>query len=211
MLTMAVYQPDFLALTSALFFVYLGFLIPFNYIPLYAETHGTTSGAANVLLAMCYTGSVIGRISTGWAADRLGGFNILAVASILSGILILYWVEVSATDAMTPFAYGLSSGGLIPLGAICVTQISPDMKHIGLRISAMMALCSVGVIGGGPLSGFLLDSAARRPTGYLAVFVFSGVATLVGGIFLVVVRLVWGSRTEMMYEENGYSRKTRQD
>jgi MFS family permease len=210
-LRMTLYKSEFLTLALSLFFIYLGSLIPFNYIPLYAESNGATSATANILLAVSYTGSLIGRVGTTWAADWLGRFNMLAAASILSGISILCWIGTTATDVPTAFAYGLSSGGVLPLGAVCVTQLSPDMKHCGLRISMMMTLCSVGVMGVGPLTGSLLQSSARLSMGYLAVFLLSGVATLFGGIFLIVGRLVWTSRTGAMNEEDGHLRKIRRD
>jgi MFS family permease len=62
----------FLVLSGALFFLYCGMLVPFFYIPLYAEVHGVGTSMGNTLLAICYGGSVLGRISSGWFADRLG-------------------------------------------------------------------------------------------------------------------------------------------
>jgi nitrate/nitrite transporter NarK len=64
-------QPRFLALSAALFFVYGGFLVPFNYIPQFAEYNGHKS-MGNILLAICYSGSAVGRVGTGALADRLG-------------------------------------------------------------------------------------------------------------------------------------------
>ena len=64
-------QPRFLALSAALFFIFGGFLVPFNYIPLFAEYNGHKS-MGNILLAICYSGSAVGRVGTGALADRLG-------------------------------------------------------------------------------------------------------------------------------------------
>ena len=64
-------HPTFLGLSAALFFIYGGYLVPFNYIPLFAEFNGQGS-MGNNLLAICYSGSVVGRIGTGALADRFG-------------------------------------------------------------------------------------------------------------------------------------------
>lgn len=64
-------QPRFLALSAALFFIFGGFLVPFNYIPLFAGYNGHKS-MSNILLAICYSGSAVGRVGTGALADRLG-------------------------------------------------------------------------------------------------------------------------------------------
>lgn len=64
-------QVRFLCLSFALFFIYGGMLLPFNYIPQFAEYNGKRS-MGNNLLAICYSGSVVGRIGTGALADHFG-------------------------------------------------------------------------------------------------------------------------------------------
>lgn len=46
--------------------------MPFNYIGLYAVAEELPDDMGSSLLAICYAGSVIGRILMGWIADRLG-------------------------------------------------------------------------------------------------------------------------------------------
>lgn len=62
----------FLTLSMALLFVFMGMLVPFYWIPLYAVSNGVDGAKPPILLAICYSGSFLGRILTGWAADRLG-------------------------------------------------------------------------------------------------------------------------------------------
>lgn len=196
----AVLQPKFLVLTLALFFIYLGFMIPFNLIPMYAVLNGIDSRVGNVLLAICYAGSFIGRIASGALADRCGRFNILSLAAAITAGLILCWIKMTSFGAMVVFAilFGLFSGGLIPLGSTCVAQITPDMGHIGLRLSVMMALCSIGTFCGGPVSGALLDISPGMD-GYFAVFIFTSLTTLSGAIMLFIARLIWGAKGNMIF------------
>lgn len=63
---------QFITLSVALFFIYMGMLIPFYYIPMYAEEHGLEGSIGNSLLAISYAGSFLGRIGTGWVADKIG-------------------------------------------------------------------------------------------------------------------------------------------
>ncbi|KAK7423156.1 hypothetical protein QQX98_001232 [Neonectria punicea] len=67
-----VFQRQFLVLGAALFFIFMGMLIPFNYVGLYASTNGLSLKMGNNLLSICYGGSVVGRVLTGWIADRFG-------------------------------------------------------------------------------------------------------------------------------------------
>ena len=71
-LSKAILDKRFLLLIAALFFIYCGMLVPFYYIPMYAVELGLDSTTANNLLAIGYAGSVVGRIVTGWFADRIG-------------------------------------------------------------------------------------------------------------------------------------------
>lgn len=68
----AVLEGRFFALCLSLFFIYGGMLIPFYFIPLFAIEHGVGPTMANSLLAIGYAGSVVGRVGSGWIADRFG-------------------------------------------------------------------------------------------------------------------------------------------
>lgn len=82
--------------------------------------------------------------------------------ALLTGSTILCWTVMRTLPAMIAFAvlYGLFSGGLMPLGFACVAKITPpaEMEHMGFRLGFMMMVCSVSAFGGGPLSGYLLES-----------------------------------------------------
>ncbi|KAF4122656.1 Major Facilitator Superfamily [Geosmithia morbida] len=160
----AVAQSRFILLSVSLFFVYGGFLLPFNYIPMFAEFNGH-GGMADALLAICYSGSFVGRISTGALADRFGSFRVLCIMSFGTATLTLCWIFMRTFAGMVAFAvlFGFFSGGLIPLGAVCVADMtSPkDMEHIGFRLGFMMMLCSVSTVGSGPLCGYILQSEGQ--------------------------------------------------
>ncbi|KAI6782095.1 transporter-like protein [Emericellopsis cladophorae] len=191
-------DPSYIALSIALFFIYGGMLIPFNLIPVFAEENHHPD-VAHVLLAICYSGSVVGRIGTGTLADYFGTFNMLCLMAVLTAALTACWVTMTSLPAMIAFAvlYGLFSGGLIPLGSACVAKITPpeQIGQIGLRLGFTMMVCSLSAFGGGPLSNFLLDGTGEN--GWLAASLFSGIATLVGGgiIFVILVsRMVRGGQ-----------------
>ncbi|CAM1500986.1 Fc.00g101480.m01.CDS01 [Cosmosporella sp. VM-42] len=63
---------NFVLLCAALCFIYSGMLIPFTYIPLYGLYCGFEKTVASNFLMACYSGSVAGRVATGWIADRYG-------------------------------------------------------------------------------------------------------------------------------------------
>lgn len=176
----------FLWLSAALCLIYCGMLVPFYYIPTRAEDGGLGSGASNTLLSITYGGSVVGRIGAGALSDRLGRFNVMAVISILTGVITFAWIKMDNHSSQIAFAFlfGFFSGGLIPLGSACVAQTTPNMGHIGLRIGAMMAICSVGGLAGGPISGALRNVS----DGWGPVCSFSALTVLTGTVLLLAIR-----------------------
>lgn len=178
-----IFQRQFLALCASLFFIFMGMLVPFNYIGLYADAVGLLEHMGSRLLAICYAGSVVGRILNGWFADRLGRFNVLIAISLATGVLILCWTRMTTLAGQVIFSlfYGFFSGGLVPLGSACVAQTTTDIGHLGLRIGVMMALCSPGTLTGNPIAGVLLAKLSK----WEAVHVFAGSTVLLGTILLL--------------------------
>ncbi|KOS22713.1 putative transporter [Escovopsis weberi] len=179
-------EPRFLALCAALFFIYGGMLIPFFYIPLFAMEHGINHTLANNLPAIGYGIGILGRVMSGWLADRVGRFNVLIVIATATSIVTYTWVaSISyATMVASTIAFCVFSGGLIPLGSACVGQTTENMQYIGLRIRAKMTMCAFAALGGAPLSGYIKDNGGD----WFGCYAFSASGTLLGAIILVAVR-----------------------
>lgn len=82
--------------------------------------------------------------------------------------------------------YGLGSGCLMPLGTACISQLSPDMRHTGLRQGVVLCLCSIGVLAAGPVTGLLYQDFKSSH----AMQWFTGGMTMLGGLMLLMIR-VW--------------------
>lgn len=191
-LSKAVLERRFLTLCCSLMILFTGMLIPFYYIPLYAQEHGTNGDMANNLLAITYAGSFFSRIGAGWLADRFGRFNVLSSIGICMGVTTVCWLWMTSLGAMIAFTilFGTFSGGVVPLGSACVAQTTCDWRHLGLRIGVMMAFCSIGALAGGPISGMLKDGGGGWP----AVLVFASAAAIVGSLMLLAVRFWYQPR-----------------
>ena len=192
----SILQPHFLALTGSLFFVYLGFGVPFGFIPMYAMFNDYSFRTGNFLLSLCYLGSFFGRTAAGLLADRFGRFNICSTMAIITGTLTICWIAMRTFAGLATFSvlFGFFSGGLMPLGSACVAQITPNMGHIGLRIGVMMAFCSIGAFIGGPICGGLIDTSRKEAMGFIGANLFSGITTIFGGLLLFSTRCGWGGR-----------------
>ncbi|KAF4509486.1 hypothetical protein G6O67_003657 [Ophiocordyceps sinensis] len=182
----AILDRRFLVLSAGLMILYCGMLIPFYYISAYAATHDIGRSMASSLISITYAGSCLGRIGSGWLADRIGRFNVISLTGTLMSVVMFAWIWMTSLGAMIVFGilFGLLSGGLVPLGSACVAQTTPDMGHIGLRIGIMMAISSVGALSGGPLSGLL-----KGDSSWESVHCFAAGVALVGALLLFSVRI----------------------
>ncbi|KAJ3469848.1 hypothetical protein MRS44_003913 [Fusarium solani] len=198
---------EYVLLSVSLLFIYMGMLVPFYYIPLRAIYHGISDDAANSLLPICYASSFLGRVITGAQADHLGRhedqssangsitanhsvrnrFNTLVIMSVITGIGTLCWTFMSSFGAMVSFAilFGFCSGGLIPLGAGCVAQITPETG-------------STRALVGGPIGGSLLE-LGQHGNNWAAVNYFSGITVLVGSAITVCVRVRWRGAGQVVF------------
>jgi hypothetical protein len=82
-----------LAYALALFFVWIGAIIPFGFIPVWArrelERSRPRGSWPNYLLTICYSASVMGRLVLTWLSDKVGRFNVFVVMTFITGALIM--------------------------------------------------------------------------------------------------------------------------
>jgi MFS family permease len=125
-------------------------------------------------------------------------FNVLFVCGALTSAVTYCWSFMTSLGAMVAFSvlYGLFSGGLIPLGSACVVQTTPNMGYVGARIGAMMGICSIGALIGGPISGAIKDVAGSP---WIGVDSFAASITLFGAIMLIGIRFVFEPRWNVIF------------
>ncbi|KAK9859904.1 putative transporter [Penicillium brevicompactum] len=84
----------FWSFTIANFFLYLGYITPFYYIPTYAETKlGTSRTMASNVLLISQASSVVGRVVLTLFAHYCGSMISWIFCGILSGILCISWMS----------------------------------------------------------------------------------------------------------------------
>ena len=176
-------EPAFATLGLAAFVVFLGFFIPFNFVTLSALSLGMDKNLSNYLLAILNATSIFGRILPGWAADKLGRYNVQIVMCALCAILDLaIWLPARGNAPIIVFAalYGFTSGAFVSVTPAIIAQIS-DIKEIGTRTGSLFAVVSVAALVGNPIGGALLGEG-----GYTAVQIYTGVVIIAGAALFVV-------------------------
>lgn len=130
---------------------------------------------------------------------RVNRFNTLLLITISTCMVTFGWPILFNLKPLmvVSFLYGLFSGGLIPLGSACIAQTCPDMGHFGTRIGGMMAICSVGALIGGPISGILKDMGSENS--WIAVYAFAAGMLLLGANILFAIRFAFERRWNVVF------------
>ncbi|CAG7933491.1 unnamed protein product [Penicillium olsonii] len=202
----------FWSFTVASFFLYLGYITPFYYIPTYAETKlGTSRTMASNVLLISQASSVIGRVILTLFAHYCGSMVAWISCGILSGMLCLTWISAdslarfilyAAFYGMPPFIFllysafnssqsltqsGGISGALIPLPPSVFAHVCPDPKRLGTWLGMAQSLSSFASLLGPPIAGALasINSTGSADLNFLGIELFSGITMAFGAFQLI--------------------------
>ncbi|OQE38915.1 hypothetical protein PENCOP_c007G08469 [Penicillium coprophilum] len=172
------------------FFLYLGYITPFYYIPTYAETKlGTSRSMASNVLMISQASSVIGRVVLTLFAHYFGSMIAWIACGVLSGVLCICWISADTVVRLIFFAafYGGISGALIPLPPSVFTHVCPDPKSLGTWLGMAQSLSSFASLLGPPIAGALasIGSEGSEELNYLGIQLFSGIVMCFGAFELI--------------------------
>ena len=176
-------EPAFAALGVGAFIIFLGLFIPFNFVTLSALSLGMDLNLSNYLLSILNAVSIFGRIMPGWAADRLGRYNVQIVMSALCAVLALaIWLPARGDAPIIVFValYGFASGAFVSLTPAIISQIS-DIREMGTRTGTLFAMVSIAALVGSPIGGALVSEDGLS---YTNAQIFTGVTIIAGTAFM---------------------------
>ncbi|KAB8072491.1 hypothetical protein BDV29DRAFT_202313 [Aspergillus leporis] len=156
--------------------------IPFFYIQYFAlENSIAADQLAFYLLSVITTGSGFGRVLPNFFANRIGPFNIICSSTIFCGGL--------RGMVVIALLYGFFSGAFVSLPPTCFVRLSPDRSLIGTRMGMGYAVMAVDNLIGTPSAGSILQDR-----GFNAMWIFSAVISIAGGLTMMISRKVQGRR-----------------
>lgn len=176
-------EPPYAIFCAAMFFAYVGFFIPIFYIQPYAlDARIMSTKLAVHLVPILNAASIPGRIIPGILARKSNPVAVLFGAAAVSGVLGFAWIGIHHTGGIVAFAvlYGVFSGAFVALPAVVLTALTPHPSTLGTRMGMCSTVCSLGSLCGAPVAGALFSGTG----GYLALQLFSAVATLATGSLL---------------------------
>ncbi|PWY84805.1 MFS general substrate transporter [Aspergillus heteromorphus CBS 117.55] len=149
-------------------------LVPPFFLPLYTDSMGMGSAAGAGVVAAFNFSSALGRLTCGFASDRIGGLNTLFVSLTLSALsMLVIWPASTSIGPLIVFVIinGMANGGFFSTIPTVVGNVFGSAR-------------------GSPIAGYILDASggevggikAYRPAILYAGFMALGAAVLAGFI-----------------------------
>jgi len=188
----ALHDRLFLIFTACSFSTFLGYIVPYFYIPTYArERLGSNESTALYMLVLAIAGSFFGRLVSGVLALFLGAIVTWAFCAFSSGVLALCWISIETEKTFIAFSilWGFFSAALVTVPSAAFANITPDLSRLGTRLGMSWSVSSIASLIGAPIAGALLKKTNGR-TNFIGVQVWSGVCLMLGTCWLVVLWIV---------------------
>ncbi|THC89638.1 hypothetical protein EYZ11_010914 [Aspergillus tanneri] len=186
----ALKETPFLVFAFGLFCSFVGLYYPFFYLQSYFTSYlHDDSSLAFYIFSVLNATSVLGRITPGLLADRVGGLNILVPISLLATILAFVWIGIRDVAGAVVFAcfYGYASGAIVSLPPSILTRMSPNMTVVGTRLGMIFMFAGCGFLIGTPIASTLLDLAKAE---FWKAQLFSAMFVAAGTICFVILRMM---------------------
>lgn len=101
----ALHDRLFLVFTACSFSTFLGYIVPYFYIPTYArERLGSSESTALYMLVLAIAGSFFGRLVSGVAAHWVGAIVTWGLCAFASGLLALVWISIETEKSFIAFS-----------------------------------------------------------------------------------------------------------
>ena len=173
----------FFGLTLFCFFLYLQ-LIRVHIAP-YAVDIGFSAMTAAGILSIIYGGSVIGRLTMGFTADRIGARPALT-ACLFTLTLALTWL-LFAQDIWMFYAFavifGVAYGGMISLQWLAPAELF-GLSSLGMIAGSLNFFSNIGGAVGPLLAGSIFDVTGSYRLAFLICLVLSALAVILSLILI---------------------------
>ncbi|KAH3911132.1 hypothetical protein HBH56_140990 [Parastagonospora nodorum] len=188
----ALHERLFLIFTACSFFTFLGYMVPYFYIPTYArERLGSSDSLSLYMLVFAIAGSFFGRLTSGVIAHFAGAIVTWILCVFASGVLALSWISIEKESTFIAFSilWGFFSAALVTVPSAAFANITPDLSRLGTRLGMSWSVSSIASLIGAPIAGALLKKKDGR-TDFIGVQVWSAVCLMLGTMWLVVLYVV---------------------
>lgn len=178
--------------------VFALFVPPF-FLPLFAESIGLSASTGAGLVAGFGASTAVGRLLCGWACDKIGAFNTLALAAFVNSVSMLaIWPVSASLPPLLIFAVvnGCANGGFFVALPTAIASLAPGTA--GAAISIMVSFWTPGYLLGSPIAGMLIQATGAAASSsivpYRAAIFYSAGVGLLSTLLIIFSRLKLDSK-----------------
>ncbi|GLA26518.1 MFS general substrate transporter [Aspergillus phoenicis ATCC 13157] len=156
-------------------------------LPTYVRFAGMSTAVQFYSLTVLNSMSLLGRVLPGFAADRMGRFNVLLCMVVVTLIIMAaVWLPIGSRDEATLYTvvaiFGFGSGGWLSLAPVCAGQLCRTEDY-GRFYGTIYFVAAFAVLLTVPVGGDLLQSTTPR-----ILIGFYSAVLLVGLVALILSR-----------------------
>ncbi|KAM0756107.1 MFS general substrate transporter [Meredithblackwellia eburnea MCA 4105] len=180
-------QPLTWVLSIGTALIIMGIWIPLFYIQVYLQAHNAPPVLLKYCIAITNGAAVVGRLSSGPIADRIGTLNAAVPYSFVTGVLCFALIGAKSFGASVTWLvlYGIANGLFVTILTPILMTLAEDVSEIGMRVGYGLFLVAIATLIGSPIAGALLSAAGGS---YAAPFSFAGAACIAGSGLLAIAR-----------------------
>lgn len=189
----ALRDPRMILFMASLFLFFFGVQMIIVHLVNYATDMGMTPLAAATLISIIGAVSIVGRLLTGIASDKIGLQNSLLLTCIILVVSFLCIIFLKSIWSLYLFAvvFGLCYGGEVPLMPLFVS------KYLGTRsMGGLMGLASVANNAGGAIGPFIAGMIFDDTKSYEAAFICGAITALACVVLVLILRSINAKRSE---------------
>ncbi|KAF2018592.1 MFS general substrate transporter [Aaosphaeria arxii CBS 175.79] len=181
---------SYLFLCMGVFFVFLGFWVPYFYIvPFASRSLKTSSEYSFYLLSILNAGSILGRVLPTFLDRIIGSAAILLGGATILSAIIFAWLGVHDIPGITLWCFfvGFASGIVVSIPNAVASRLS-EPCNVGLRIGFMWTAGAFAELIGAPIAGALVQTTGpeKENVNYFGGQVFGGASIALGAVLLIV-------------------------
>ncbi|OJA21397.1 hypothetical protein AZE42_01919 [Rhizopogon vesiculosus] len=174
------------------FFFQAGFYYPLFFFQLDSIKHGISTSFSFYSLVILNTSNCVGRVTSGYIAAYIGVPNLIVIATISCGVIILGMIALNSLASVVVLGvfYGYCAGLYIAMVAPLMATLTPDISELGGRMGICSFMSGFGSLIGTPIAGALLTSNYI----WWMPDLFAGIIALVGAMMYGIMRFLYVRR-----------------
>jgi sugar phosphate permease len=145
----------------------------------FMEDRGLAPEVAGLVLGLVAGMGVLGKVSSGYLADRLPPHRVLAGVFLMEAVGLTVLISTDSTVGVAAFVliFGLSMGAVVALQPMVVLHYF-GLSSVATIVGAMMAFASVFMAAGPVFAGFMHDLLGNYSLAYLVFISVDCIASL---------------------------------